>query len=88
MHLKTILGNECTYFEGAKTVRNVQSFEESLFLNKAKIMYRVVNNMIPSYVCDIFQRRSDSIINTSLRSVSNENCVIPKPTLSISKESL
>ena len=85
---KTILGNEYTDFEGDKTVLNVQSFEESLFLNKAKIMYRVVNNMIPSYVCDMFQRRSDSIINTTLRSVSNENFVIPKPTLSIFKESL
>ena len=85
---KTILGNECTDFEGAKTVLNVQSFEESLFLKKAKIIYRVANNMIPSYVCDMFQRRSDSIINTTLRSVSNENFVIPKPTLSIFKESL
>ena len=47
---KTILGHEYTYFEGAKTVLNVQSFEESLFLNKAKIMYRIANNMIPSYV--------------------------------------
>ena len=82
------MGNEYTDFEGAKTVLNFQSFEESLFLNKAKIMYRVDNNMIPSYVCDRFQRRSDSIINTTLRSVSNENFVIPKPTLSIFKESL
>ena len=67
---------------------NVQSFEESLFLNKANIMYRIANNLVPTYVCDLFQRRSDSIINTTLRSVSNENFVLPKPSLSIFKESL
>ena len=81
---KTILGNEFTDFEGAKTVLNVQSFEESWFLNEANVMY----NIIPSYVCDMFQRRSDSTINTILRSVSNENFVIPNPTLNIFKESL
>ena len=29
---------------------NVQSFEESLFLNKAKILYRIANNMVPTNV--------------------------------------
>ena len=38
---KIILGNGYTYFEGAKSVLNVLSFEESLFLNKAKIMYKI-----------------------------------------------
>ena len=85
---KTILGNEYTDFEGAKSVLNVQSFEERLFLNKAKIMYRIANNLVPTYVCDLFQRRSDSIINTTLRSVSNENFVLRKPSLSIFKESI
>ena len=59
---KTILGNEYTDFEGAKSDLNIQSFEERLFLNKAKIMYKVANNMILSYVCDLFQRRFDRII--------------------------
>ena len=40
---KTILGNEYTDFEDAKSMLNVQSFEESLFLNKAKLMYRIAN---------------------------------------------
>ena len=40
--------------------------------------------MVPTYGCDLFQRRSDSIINATLRSVSNENFVIPKPYLSLS----
>ena len=85
---KSILRNQYTGFEGAKSDLNIQSFEESLFLNKAKVMYKIANNMIPSYVCDLFQRRSDSIINTTLRSVSNDNFIIPRPNLSIYKESL
>ena len=36
----------------------------------------------------MFVTCSDSIINTTLRSVSNENFVIPKPTLRFFKESL
>ena len=85
---KTILENEYTDFEDAKSVLNIKSFEESLFLNKAKSMYKIANKMIPSYICNLFQRRSDSIINTTLRSVSNENFIIPRPNLSIYKESL
>ena len=85
---KIILGNGYTDFESAKAIVNVQSFEQSMFLNKAKIMYKIANNMIPAYVCELFERRSDSIINTTLRSVSNENFVIPRPKLSIFKESL
>ena len=64
------------------------SFEEGLFLNKAKIMYKIAKNIIPPYICDLFQRRSDSIMNTTLRSVSDENFVTPRPNLSIFKESL
>ena len=84
----TILGNGFTDFEGAKSVLNVLSFEESLFLNKAKIMYKIAKNIIPPSICDLIQRRSDSIMNTTLRSVSDENFVTPRPNLSISKESL
>ena len=51
-------------------------------------MYKVVNNMIPPYVCESFQRRHDSILNIFLRSVSYENVDIPRPKLSIFKESL
>ena len=85
---KIILGNGYTDFEDAKSVLNVLSFEESLFLNKAKIMYKIAKNIIPPYICDLFHRRSDSIMNTTLRSVSDENFVTPRPNLSIFKENL
>ena len=51
-------------------------------------MLKVDNNLIPQYICDLFQRRSDSVLNASLRSVSNQNFYIPKPKLGIFKESL
>ena len=85
---KIIIGNEYTNFESAKTTLNIQSFEESVFLNKAKIVYKIANNMVPKYVCELFERRFESIINTTPRSASNENFVIPRPKLSIFKESL
>ena len=36
-------------------------------------MFKEANNLIPQYICDLFQRRSDSVLNASLRSVSNQN---------------
>ena len=51
-------------------------------------MFKVANNLIPQYNCGLFQRRSDSVHNASLRSVSNQNFYIPKPKLSIFKASL
>ena len=44
-----------------------------IFLNKVKIMYYIIaNNMMPLYTCDLFQNKSESIINTTLGSVSDE----------------
>ena len=37
---KIIIGTEYTNFESAKATLNIQSSEESVFLNKAKIMYK------------------------------------------------
>ena len=46
---KIIIGTEYTNFESAKATLNIQSFEESVFLNKAKIIYKIANNMVPTY---------------------------------------
>ena len=85
---KIILGNEYKFFENAKLVLNMLSFEQQVSLNKAKTMHKVANNLIPQYVCELFPKRSESLINTSLRSVTNQNFDIPKPKLSVFKESL
>ena len=37
--------------------------------------------MIQPYICELFQRRSESIINTTLRSVSDETFVTSKQIL-------
>ena len=67
----------------------ILSFDEIVFLNKAKIMYKVANNIAPSYLMNLFQMRSasDDTI-TSLRSVTNKNFLIPKPKLHLFKNSL
>ena len=51
-------------------------------------MYKVKNGLIPRNIIDMFQSRADSLPNTSLRSVSNQNFTIPKPKCSLNKESL
>ena len=58
------------------------------FLNKAKIMFKVANGLVPQYISDLFNRRSEIAIGTSLRSITNENFVIPKPKLTLYKESI
>ena len=44
------------------------SFEKSVFVNKAKMIFKVVNHLIPEYVCELFERRSENSLNMSLRS--------------------
>ena len=52
-------------------------------------MYKVANNIAPSYLIHLFQMRSasDDTI-TSLRLVTNTNFLIPKPKLNLFKNSL
>ena len=67
---------------------NILSFEQSVFVNRAKIMFKVANSLIPQYVCDLFKRRLDNSLYASLRSVSSQYFRIPKPNINISKESI
>ena len=60
-----------------------------MFLNKAKIIYKVANNIAPSYLINLFQMRNSSDDTISnLRSVANKNFLIPKPKLNLFKNSL
>ena len=56
------------------------SFNESVFLQKAKVMYKVVNNNAPKYVTDLFHLRGNNSNDTTsnLRSVFNRNFLILK----------
>ncbi|MCU7801208.1 MAG: reverse transcriptase family protein, partial [gamma proteobacterium symbiont of Lucinoma myriamae] len=87
---KIILGNSYTNLVEARNHLNILSFEESLFLQKAKTMYKIANNIAPQYLIDLFQLRSNNMNNTTLnlRSMSNRNFMIPKPRTDLYKRSL
>ena len=68
---------------------NILPFDQNVFLKKkAKIMFKVANGLIQQYIIGLFQSRADSLPNTSLRSVSNENFTFPKPKCSLYKKNL
>ena len=89
---KLILGTDYTTLDAARKQLRILSFEETVFIHKAKVMYKIANNTAPIYLTDLFQMRgNDSYLNNShlnLRSTSNKNFLIPKPKISLFKNSL
>ena len=85
---KVILENQYENLESATKKLNMLSSDQNVFVNKAKMMYKVANGLVEQYVVDLFQSRADTLPNTSLRSVSNHNFTIPQPKYSLYKESL
>ena len=81
--------SEYTHLEESCDRLKILSFDVIVFLNKAKIMYKISNNIAPMYLINLFQRRnaSDDTIS-NLRSVANRNFLIPKPKLNLFKNSL
>ena len=68
------------------------SFNQSVFLNKAKIMYKVNNNLAPCYLHDFFHMRDLKlhVDNTAsnLRSVAQNNYIVPQAKCNLFKGSL
>ena len=87
---RLILQDEYIDINNAKSTLKMLAFEESVFLNKAKMMFKVVNRLIPEYACRLFERRPVDSLNMTLRSISNCNQMfnIPKPHLSKLNESM
>ena len=89
---KLILGNDYTTLDAAGKQLRILSFEETVFIHKAKVMYKIANNAAPIYLTELFQMRgNDSYLNNShlnLRSTSNKNFLIPEPKISLFKNSL
>ena len=89
---KLILGNDYTTLDAARKQLRMLSFEETIFIHKAKVMYKIASNTAPIYLTDLFQMRgNESKLNNSqvnLRSTSNKNFLIPKPKISLFKNSL
>ena len=54
---KLILAQEYNGLEESLKRLDMFSFDQSVFLNKAKIMYKVYNNLAPNYLQELFHRR-------------------------------
>ena len=62
---KLILGHEYNgLFEAFERLK-ILSFDQSVFLSKAKIMYKIRNNLAPSYLDEMFLMRDANLDNTS-----------------------
>ena len=87
---KMILGHEYNDLNGALEKLDMLSFDQSIFLSKAKIMYKVHNNLVPSYLHELFLMRDISLNNTTanLRSVTSRNYIVPQAKCNLFKGSL
>ena len=87
---KLILSQEYNGFQEALKRLNILSFDQIVFLNKAKIMYKVRNNLAPSYLQELFQMRDVNLNNTAsnLRSVRQKNYILPQSKCNLFKGSL
>ena len=84
-----IFGKDYTTLEAALNELQILSFDETVFLHKAKTMYKIANNAALIYLTDLIQFRSnESNVNYSqlnLRSTSNGNYLIPRPKINLFK---
>ena len=75
---KLILSEDYTDFQEALKRLNILSFNQVIFLNKAKLMYKIYNNIAPVYLHCMFQMRDINLDNTTsnLRSVAHKNYLL------------
>ena len=60
------------------------SFEELIFINKAKVMFKVTHGLSPIYITEMFQIKGSTNDDTmTLRSDSNTIFKTPKPKLNM-----
>ena len=86
---KLILSEDCTDFQEALNRLNILSFDQVIFLNKAKLMYTIYNNIAPVYLHELFQIRDINLDNTTsnIRSVAHKNYLLPQAKCNIYKGS-
>ena len=86
---KLILAQDYTDIQEALERLNILSFDQIIFLNKAKLMYKVYNNIAPVYLHELFQMRDINLDNTAsnLRSVAHENYLLPQAKCNLYKGS-
>ena len=87
---KLILSKEYNGLQEALKRLNILPFDQTVFLNKVKIMYKVRNNLAPSYLQELIQMRDVNLNNTAsnLRSVRQKNYILPQATFNLFKGSL
>ena len=87
---KLILSQTYNGFHEALQRLDILSFDQTVFLNKAKIMYKIYNNLAPTYLQELFQMRNVNLDNTAsnLRSVTHKNYLLPQPKCNLFKGSL
>ena len=87
---KLILLNDYNSLNESLEQLNILSFDQGVFLNKAKIMYKIYNNLAPSYLHEMFQMRAVNLESTlsNLRSVANKHYILPQAKCNIFKGSL
>ena len=69
---KIILGKDYTYLAVAHNCMKMLSFDETVFLQKEKLMYKIVNNIAPEYLADLFQMRNANDTGSNSQSASNK----------------
>ena len=86
---KLILSQDYTDIQEALKRLNILSFDQDIFLNKAKLMYKVYNNIAPVYLHELFQMRDINLDNTAsnLRSVAHKNYLLPQAKCNLYKGS-
>ena len=67
---KIILGNEYIDFESAKSSFKIHSFEQSVFLNIAKVMFKVANGLVPKYISIMYCTKRASHIHAQLSEIA------------------
>ena len=83
---KLILGKDYTSLEKVRMQLNMLSFEELIFIHKAKVMFMVTHGLSPIYIAEMFQIKSSTNDDTmTLRSDSNKNFKTSKPKLNMFK---
>ena len=83
---KLLLGTDYISLEDARRQLNMLSFEALVFVNKAKVMFKVTQDISPIYITEMFQIKGCNSEDTmTLRSDSNKKFKTPKPKLNMFK---
>ena len=71
---KLILGTGYISLEDARRQSNMLSFEELVFVNKAKVMFKVTQGILPIYITEMFEIKGCNNEDTmTLRSDQTRN---------------